>query len=95
MRTSLGKTRDQARPYAIFEADGWEWRVLKAYQRDPRARYARWYLATRSPYTHGSFELGDGYAADVMAHGRLVYRDPQLGDDEMPGLDRPDLHHLP
>jgi len=89
-RTSMGKTRPVDRPYAIFRAPGWEWRVLKAYGRDPHAPYARWYLSTSSPYVEG--ELGDGYAADVMANGQLTYRDPEVGEDEVPdGLVRTPL----
>jgi hypothetical protein len=80
----MGKTREQTRPYAIFTAPGWEWRVLKAYGRDPYAPYARWFLATTSPYTYGTAELGDGYCAEVMSVGQLTYRDPSVGEDELP-----------
>jgi len=83
-RTSMGKTRPIDEPYAIIRRPGWEWRVLKAYQRDPQAPYARWLLATQSPYTFGQWELGDGYAKDLLEQAQLTYRDPQLGDDEMP-----------
>lgn len=68
------KTRPTENPYRIYRsADGtWEWRVLKAYKSDENAPYARWFLATKSPFTYGSFELGDGYIADVKANGILV-----------------------
>lgn len=88
-RTSMGKTRPIDRPYAVFVSAGWEWRVLKAYGRDPLAPYARWLLATQSPYTYGSWELGDGYCKGIIDVGRLTYRDPDVGDDEVPGVPTP------
>ena len=65
-----GKRRDVDNPYEVWIIPGteWEFRVLKKYQNEENEaqnRWARWYLATKSPYTYGSFELGDGYAADV------------------------------
>ena len=79
-RTTFGKTRDQAKPYAIYKnAQGWEWRVLKTYKhssaelKDP---YARWFVAATSPMMHeGSYELGDTYAAEIKQFGQLVLAD--------------------
>jgi len=79
-RTSFGKTRDQAKPYAIYKnAQGWEWRVLKTYKhssaelKDP---YARWFVAATSPMMHeGQFEMGDTYAAEIKQFGQLVLAD--------------------
>ena len=79
-RTTFGKTRDQAKPYAIYKnAQGWEWRVLKTYKhssaeiKDP---YARWFVAATSPMMHeGQFEMGDTYAAEIKQHGQLVLAD--------------------
>ena len=79
-RTTFGKTRDQAKPYAIYKnAQGWEWRVLKTYKhssaelKDP---YARWFVAATSPMMHeGSYELGDTYAAEIKQYGQLILAD--------------------
>ena len=79
-RTTFGKTRDQAKPYAIYKNDqGWEWRVLKTYKhssaelKDP---YARWFVAATSPMMHeGSYELGDTYAAEIKQFGQLILAD--------------------
>ena len=79
-RTTFGKTRDQAKPYAIYKnAQGWEWRVLKTYKhssaelKDP---HARWFVAATSPMMHeGSYELGDTYAAEIKQFGQLVLAD--------------------
>ena len=47
---------------------GFVFRVLKKYQRpDKEAEnpFARWFVATKSPYTYGNWELGDGYVRDI------------------------------
>jgi hypothetical protein len=69
----FGKTRDVDSPYAIYAAGGWEWRVLKTYQRSDKEREnarAVWLCAVKSPYTFGSHEFGDTYVRDVL--GSLV-----------------------
>lgn len=71
------KTRPQTNPYRIYANEsGWEWRVLKAYSKDENAQYARWFLATKSPFTYGQYELGDGYISDVKNNGILVKENP-------------------
>ena len=80
-KNPLGKSRTEDEPYAIFNAGHFEWRVLKTYklakneEGDP---YARWFLAAKSEYTHGSFELGDGYSKDIWEHGVLTYASPEF-----------------
>tara|TARA_R110001606_G_scaffold252104_2_gene400003 strand:- start:1270 stop:1542 length:273 start_codon:yes stop_codon:yes gene_type:complete len=79
-RTSFGKTRDQAKPYAIYtNSQGWEWRVLKTFKhssaelKDP---YARWTVAVTSPMMpDGQYETGDDYAAEIKKYGQLVLAD--------------------
>lgn len=65
------KSRKTENPYAVFRAGDWEWRVLKRYGKSEKP-YARWFTAVSSPYTFGSFDLGDTYVADVVRHGQLV-----------------------
>lgn len=65
-----GKTRPLDNPYAVFTApNGWEWRVLKAYQTPEKEkenwRWARWLCAVKSPFTYGSWEYGDTYITDI------------------------------
>ena len=90
MANPMGKTRKVEEPYLVYESlTGFEWRVLKAYSTDPNKRAARWFLATKSPYTGGSYELGDGYIADVvkgsgLTAGRLTFRDPVVPDEAIP-----------
>jgi hypothetical protein len=83
-RTAMGKSRPTDNPYMTFEGDGFEYRVLKSYQADDSKPYARWFLATKSPYTMGSWELGDGYVAEVVNGASMTYKDPVLGDYEPP-----------
>lgn len=76
MKNLCGKTRKVEEPYEIWEgSNGFEYRVLKKYQSEEKEKanpYARWFLATKSPYTYGSYELGDGYVKDVTSHARRI-----------------------
>ncbi len=81
----MGKTRDARNPYLIYKnAQGWEWRVLKAYAMDPYKKYARWFCAVRSPMTMGGVDLGDTYIADVVTYSELTYQDPSVPDSMVP-----------
>lgn len=84
------KTRPQDKPYEIWTAPGFEWRVLKKYkseEAEAKDPYARWFCATKGPGTFGSYELGDGYARDIKAHATRTYRDPVLDvKEEVPSV---------
>lgn len=83
MANPMGKTRPASDPYLTVEGrGGFVYKVLRAYSKDPNAQYARWFLATASPYTYGSDELGDGYIATVV--GKIVQRDPSVPDEALP-----------
>ena len=75
-RTPFGKTRPVDNPYAIYtNSQGWEWRILKTYQHPEKEKtnqYSRWYVAARSPMTHGSWEYGDTYNNDILQYGERV-----------------------
>ena len=66
-KNKFGKSRKPSNPYAVY-ADprtGWTWKVLKTYKHvssEAKDPYARWYMATTSPWV--TDELGDGYAAE-------------------------------
>lgn len=68
----MGKTRPVDNPYEVWRDHGWEWRVLKKWQADDTKEYARWFCSVTSPFTHGSADMGDVYAADVMNSAVLV-----------------------
>lgn len=62
------KVRPQDNPYEIWVDGDWEWRVLKKYKSpegEAKDKYARWFCAVKSPYTHGGYELGDVYVNDI------------------------------
>ena len=71
----LGKSRKQADPYAVFKGNGpfgeTEMRLLKTYQapaNENKNQYARWFVATKTPMTYGSFDMGDSYI-DAATYG--------------------------
>jgi len=75
-----GKTRPITDPYEIWKSfDGtWEWKVLKKYQKPSRElknRFARWFCAVSSPYTHGSYELGDVYVHEIASSAERHFPD--------------------
>jgi len=52
----------------MYQAGDWTWKVLKTYQRPDKEHensYARWLVAVKSPYTHGSWDMGDSYVRDI------------------------------
>ena len=77
MPNPFGKTVDIDQPYAIYvdKRYDFEYKVLKTYQqRDKEIKnpLARWKLATKSPFTFGNYELGDGYCLDILLNGALI-----------------------
>ena len=76
-KNKFGKTVKVDNPYAIYKNDrtNFEHRVLKTYQskdKESKNEYARWYVASRSPYTYGSWEYGDIYVKDVISYHNLI-----------------------
>jgi hypothetical protein len=94
MANPFAKTRKTDNPYAIYRAGGIEWRVIKTYKmakseaKDP---YARWMVAAKSDATFGGYDMGDTYASEVKAYGRLVAAEPGWLETYRPGFDA----HLP
>ena len=79
MANPFAKTRKPDAPYAIYRAGDMTWHVLKTYKvagNEAKDKYARWFVAAKSPMTYGSFELGDTYAVEVQRYGALVAADP-------------------
>lgn len=65
------KIREVNNPYEVWVGfgnfAGWEWRVLKKYQspeKEAQNPFARWFCAVKSPFTYGSWEMGDSYCND-------------------------------
>lgn len=76
-----GKTRPVEKPYEIWKRGDWEWRVLKKWQLDDKAPYARAYCAVRSPMTYDEWEYGDTYIADYSRMAMRTYIDPLVAAD--------------
>ena len=74
----MGKTRKVNQPYQVYMVGDWEHRVLKRYQSTENERknqHARAMCAVKSPYTYGSYDMGDTYLSQFQ-HGELVYSQP-------------------
>jgi hypothetical protein len=69
------KSRKVETPWAIFKRDGWEYKILKNYQKDPRKAYARWFCSVKSPY---ATDLGDTYVTDVLKNSDLDAAHPDF-----------------
>lgn len=77
LKNSWGKTRPIDNPYLTIIAGEWEFRILKAYQtyaNEHDNEHARWFCAVKSPYTYGTFEMGDTYVHDVARYITLEHR---------------------
>ena len=71
IKNLFGKSRPKENPYAIYKQDDWEWRVLKTNQRKDKEDTnpkASWFVAVRTPMTHGGWDMGDTYVNDIMTH---------------------------
>lgn len=76
MKNLCAKTRDVNNPYEVWRnSNGWEWRVLKKWQspdKEVENPFSRWFCAVKSPFTHGRYDMGDVYVAEIKAQARLV-----------------------
>jgi hypothetical protein len=68
MKTKFGKSRKPDNPYAVYKCGGWEWKVLKTYQRPDKEQenpHARWFCFVTSPdCPYG--EYGDVYVSEIL-----------------------------
>ena len=80
-KNPLSKCRDIDNPYATFIAGNWEIRVLKTYKipkNENGDQYAKWYTATKSPMTYGSWEYGFNYRREITDNFRLIFASPEF-----------------
>lgn len=81
-KNPCAKRRKPGNPHEVWiSADGWTYQVLKKYkgpESEAKDPYARWHCATQSPFTYGSWEIGDAYAKDIKAHARKAPLDMWL-----------------
>lgn len=84
------KTRKINHPYLVIVDGDWEYRVLKAYQtpaNEAKNPFARWLCAVKSPYTFGSYDMGDTYIRDIPRGGlemECICDDPSKPDPNCP-----------
>lgn len=74
-KNPFGKTVDVDAPYATFKAGDFEIRILKTYQtpaNEEKNGYGRWFVAAKSPFTFGSWEMGDSYIAGITTGHTLT-----------------------
>ena len=74
------------KPHAIFRHGLWEWRILKRNSRSAQGELdnplATWYCAVHSPYTQGTYDLGDTYISDIPDHAvHIQIEDSDYGVD--------------
>lgn len=68
----------QDKPIEIWKSlDGtWTWKVWRKYQKphnELKNPYARWFISAQSPFTHGSWEMGDEYMREITSSAVKVY----------------------
>jgi hypothetical protein len=71
-KNKFGKTVKVDSPYAIYK---------NAKEKESKNPYARWYVASRSPYTYGSWEYGDIYIKDVISYHELIASTDEWKED--------------
>lgn len=82
-KNPFGKCRNVNDPYFTLTHGDWSWKVLKLYKSPANTlkdRYARAFCAVSSPFTHGSFDLGDTYVSDVPGLAELLRQ--HIADEE-------------
>ena len=86
MANPFGKTRDVDNPYATYvgylpDAGSIEIRILKRYkgsvEAEKKNQYSRWFTASKSDATFGSWEYGDQYAGMIQSCYRLIDAEPE------------------
>ena len=77
MSNPFAKSRPQHQPYAIYRAGDFIYHVCKTYTNKMEKPYARFFVSASSPFTHGSMEMGDMYAEEVLSNTRLVACEPE------------------
>ena len=79
-KNKCGKTRPVENPYEVWQSycGSWTWKVLKKYQKPSKEEenpHARWFCAVSSPYTYGSYDLGDVYVTEIKNHADIIVKD--------------------
>jgi len=65
------KTVKRADAYEVWQAGDWTWYVLKKWQVDDDAPYARWFCDVVTPIVPQG-EMGDVYVAEIKRNARRI-----------------------
>ena len=74
-KNQFGKSTKIDNAYATYRVENpingmyFVWKILKTYQakgNEDKNKHARWFVACKSPMTHGSWDYGDTYIKDIM-----------------------------
>jgi hypothetical protein len=78
----------QDKPLQIFENEraGWKWKIWKFYKAPGKPlqaqidatladTYGRAFVGAKSPFTYGSYELGDSYYREIVQNAVLTYQE--------------------
>ena len=75
-KNQFGKSTKIDNAYATYRVENpingmyFVWKILKTYQakgNEDKNKHARWFVACKSPMTHGSWDYGDTYINDIMS----------------------------
>jgi len=75
-KNQFGKSTKIDNAYATYRVENphngmyFVWKILKTYQakgNEDKNKHARWFVACKSPMTHGSWDYGDTYIKDIMS----------------------------
>jgi hypothetical protein len=72
VKNPCAKSRKVGDPYEVWVAGDWTWNVLKKWQVDDNAPFARWFCQVVTPMTGSRGDLGDVYVKDIKTLARRV-----------------------
>lgn len=73
-KNAWSKSAKPSAPYASVKSEGWEWKILKAYQSAEKAKsnpYARYFCFVSSPMCPGG-EYGDVYINEIPGSAEVL-----------------------
>ncbi len=69
-KNECAKMRPKDKPYEVWQAGDWTWRVLKKWQVDDNKPFARWFCNVVTPMMPEG-EMGDVYVSEIKGAGAV------------------------